>query len=123
MIYRVATEMSFRAGHYLMFEPSGGENLHEHEWKVRVSVESAQLDKTGLVMDFHRLAGLLKEVVTPLTKVEAMNSLPAFAKENPSTERVARYIYEQLHGEIPAGARLREVVVWETPDCRASYGV
>ena len=120
-MYTVAREIRFRAGHYLQLAGGKREAAHEHQWRVRATVEAGELNGQGMVMDFHVLGGLLREAVAPLTGVAMINDLAVFSEDNPSTERLARYIYDALWGSMPAGVELRKVVVWETKDCRASY--
>ena len=122
-IYRAAVEEHFRAGHYLIFGPGRRVEVHEHQWQVRAVVEGREVDHAGMVMDFQVLGRLLKEAVEPLSSVPIINDLEAFRGVNPSTERIAQYIFERLAGQISGSAVLREVVVWETQRCRASYGL
>lgn len=120
-MYRVAREIVFRAGHYLRFGQKRLEEPHDHDWRVRAVVESSQLNADELAMDFEQLGQLLRQVVEPLTQVQTLNELHAFQNHNPSTERLARYIYETLELLLPETVHLREVVVWEREDCRVSY--
>jgi 6-pyruvoyltetrahydropterin/6-carboxytetrahydropterin synthase len=122
-MFAIAVEITFNAGHYLTLAPDTTEPLHRHEWRVRITVASDQLDQNGLVMDFHQLQDQLRQIVTPLEQVESINDLPQFSapQDNPSTERIARYIFDQLQGRLPDPVRLTEVMVWETPGCRAAY--
>ena len=120
-MYRVAKEIVFRAGHTLRFGQDRREEPHEHDWRIRAVVESAELHADELVMDFEELGHLLHQVVKPLTQVEMLNELGAFTNHNPSTECIARYVYEKLKLLVPDTVHLREVVVWEREDCRVSY--
>jgi 6-pyruvoyltetrahydropterin/6-carboxytetrahydropterin synthase len=120
-MYRIAKEIVFRAGHSLRFGQDRQEEPHKHDWRIRAEVESVDLPADGLVMDFEELGQLLYQVVEPLTQVEMLNELSAFANQNPTTERLARYVYEKLQILVPETVQLREVVVWEREDSRASY--
>jgi 6-pyruvoyltetrahydropterin/6-carboxytetrahydropterin synthase len=120
-MYRVAREIVFHAGHYLRFGKDRQEDLHNHDWRIRAVVESPQLNADELVMDFEELDRCMHQVVEPLTNVRMLNELDAFAHHNPSTENLARYIYNKLALLLPDTVHLREVVVWERQDSRASY--
>jgi 6-pyruvoyltetrahydropterin/6-carboxytetrahydropterin synthase len=50
-----------------------------------------------------------------------LNEIPPFTARNPSSENLARYIFEEMEGKIPPPARLLRIVVWESDDCRAEY--
>lgn len=120
-MYRAATEIVFRAGHWLQFGSGRREEPHEHDWRIRAVVGSPELDTDGLVMDFEGLGQLLHQIVQPLSQERALNDHPAFKNQNPSAEHLARYIYDQLKTMLPATAALQKIVVWEQEDCRASY--
>jgi len=120
-MYRAAREITFRAGHYLRFAQGRQEEPHEHDWRVRAVVESPELNSHELVMDFDELGRLLRQVVEPLTQVQMLNEHSALKNHNPSTEHLARFVYEKLKILIPETVHLREVVVWEREDRRVSY--
>ena len=53
-----------------------------------------------------------------------MNDLEPFKTLNPSAENVAKYFYEQIAGqlkELPPGAHITDVILWETDTSRAQY--
>jgi 6-pyruvoyltetrahydropterin/6-carboxytetrahydropterin synthase len=49
-----------------------------------------------------------------------LNEMRPFDEENPSSENIARFIYEDLEARIE-GARLGSVEVWESPDAWVTY--
>ena len=96
------------------------ERLHGHNWKVRVHLESEKLNHLGLVMDFRGLKTLLGECLATFDH-SFLNELEEFKEANPSTENIARVVYEKLAGRLPEGVRLTTVSVWESASCGASY--
>ena len=118
-MYNVTVEMEFNAGHYLRLPGGRQEQPHSHKWRAQATVEADKLDEYGLVMDFHHLLGLLQEIVAPLTQQEYINDLAEFDEVNPTTERLAEYVYRRLKDNLPGTVRLAEVVVWETAYCWA----
>ena len=119
-MYRATVDITFRAVHSLQVGPVQ-EQPHEHLWRARAVVCADQLDADGLVMDFRLLRRRLTQAVKPLTDADAVNALPDLAGLNPSTERLARYIHDRLAGHLPDRVHLEELILWETPHCRASY--
>jgi 6-pyruvoyltetrahydropterin/6-carboxytetrahydropterin synthase len=88
---------------------------------VEVSVAAAELDETGLVMDFLKLDAMLKEVLAPYDH-RHLNDLPPFDRLNPSTENMARFFFERLETRLGRPElELRQVRVWEAPTYCASY--
>ena len=122
-MYSIAVEIAFNAGHFLVLSDGKCEQPHRHDWRARATVESEELGKFEVVMDFQHLRQLLRRIVEPLEQSQNINELPCFsgAGRNPSTERIARYIYDKLAEKLPERIRAAEVLVWETPDCRAGY--
>ena len=119
-MYSISTETVFRGKHHLVV---GGEveKAHEHDWRVRVTVEATELDESGLVMDFCRLAELLAAAVEPLGGAESINNVPGLSGQNPSAEVVGRYVYERIGPRLEGRVRLAEVAVEESPGCWAKY--
>lgn len=111
---------SFSAAHSLREYGGSCENLHGHNYRVEIAVQSDQLNSIGIVMDFRDLKKLLKEVLSGMDH-SYLNELPAFKKENPSAENIAQHIYTSLLRKIPQPAKLVQVTVWENESCCVSY--
>ena len=54
-MFEVTVEDSFAAGHYLRNYKGKCENPHGHNYKIRVTLAGAELDKAGLLLDFKDL--------------------------------------------------------------------
>ncbi len=65
-MYEVTVEDSFAAGHYLRNYKGKCENPHGHNYKVRVPLRGAALDKAGLLLDFKDLKEVMKHVIDRL---------------------------------------------------------
>lgn len=82
---------------------------------MEVSAGAKKLDKIGMVVDF----GLLKkELLKILERLDHkfLNELEPFNKQNPTSENIARYIYDSMKKIKPMS-----VTVWETPTSSARY--
>lgn len=122
-MFEIAVEETFAAGHALRGYKGKCENVHGHNYKVRVVVEGEKLNSAGLLFDFAELRQRMKDVIGALDH-RFLNDLPPFTEINPSAENIARYFYEQLTDRLAAsanGARLREVVVFESDTTTATY--
>jgi 6-pyruvoyl-tetrahydropterin synthase len=51
-MFEVTVEQTFAAGHALRNYHGKCEDVHGHNYRVRVTVEGEQLDSTGLLVDF-----------------------------------------------------------------------
>jgi 6-pyruvoyltetrahydropterin/6-carboxytetrahydropterin synthase len=118
MPFEITTTRSFSAAHQLRLYDGSLEPLHGHNWRVKVTVESEELDSIGVVMDFHELERLLDAILSPLHNSHLNDTTP-FAAINPSAENVAGHIGRSLL--LPANVRLRCVEVWETGVNSAVY--
>ena len=53
----------FAAGHALRGYKGKCENVHGHNYKVRIVLEGSQLDSIGLLFDFTHLKRVMREIV------------------------------------------------------------
>jgi 6-pyruvoyltetrahydropterin/6-carboxytetrahydropterin synthase len=120
-MFEVSVDYSFAAGHALRGYKGKCENLHGHNYKVRVTVCGEQLNSIGLLMDFVDLRGAIRTIVERLDH-RFMNDIPPFDRLNPSAENLARYLCEELNSQVRAnGLRVQAVTVWETDATSATY--
>ncbi len=122
-MFEIAVEETFAAGHALRGYKGKCENVHGHNYKVRVVMTGEKLDQVGLVYDFVELKKRMDEVIRAIDH-KFLNDLPPFTELNPSAENIAKYFYEELSWRLAAsanGARLREVTIFETDTTTATY--
>ncbi|ACM21177.1 6-carboxy-5,6,7,8-tetrahydropterin synthase [Geotalea daltonii FRC-32] len=120
-MYKLRIETSFAAAHCLIHYQGDCENLHGHNWKVEVTVTARELDKSGLGIDFK----VLKSETNALLKTldhKYLNELPPFIESSPSSENIARYLFQELAKKFNSdNIGLTEVTVWESDFASASY--
>jgi len=122
-MFEVAVEQSFASAHALRNYKGRCENVHGHNWKVRVVIEGEKLDATGMLVDFLDVKSLLGGILDRIDH-QFLNEIPPFDVVNPSAENIAEYFYQQLNGklsETPVPIRIREVKIWETEIQSATY--
>ena len=113
-IHEVYKETWFSSAHRLRDYKGPCENLHGHNYRARVYVGAAQLDPTGMVIDFKILKKAMKEVCGPLDHTY-LNELAPFDEINPTAENICRYIFEEVDRRIRDGrVRVTRTLVWET---------
>ncbi len=111
----------FAAAHQLREFEGKCENLHGHNWKVDVYVTGKELEGNGLLMDFKLIKKATQEVLEGLDH-QFLNDLEAFHIANPSSENIARYIFESLSLKInKEKVRVSKVSAWESDTACASY--
>jgi 6-pyruvoyltetrahydropterin/6-carboxytetrahydropterin synthase len=121
-MFEVSVEQTFAAGHALRNYKGKCENVHGHNYRVRITMQGDQLDSTGLLVDFLDVKSLIGGVVDYLDH-QFINDLPPFDELNPSAENIAKYFYDRVNGglknEVPV--RVSEVTIWETDTSSAVY--
>jgi 6-pyruvoyltetrahydropterin/6-carboxytetrahydropterin synthase len=118
-MYTVRIEDGFAAAHFLTRYHGKCERLHGHNYKVFVTASGHVLDEGGMLLDFGILKAALRKVTFELDHT-SLNDHPAFADGCPSAERIAFFVYERMHTEMPE-AHLTLVEVFETDRNRATY--
>lgn len=137
-MYRLTTEHSFDAAHFLAGYKGKCANLHGHRWRVLVEVEGGQLEAQGqmrgMLVDF----GDVKKVVREMTSAFdhsfiyeegslKQRTLEALLEEGfllipvafrPTAENFAKYFYEEMEKR---GFQVAQVTVYETPNNCATY--
>jgi 6-pyruvoyltetrahydropterin/6-carboxytetrahydropterin synthase len=122
-MFEVAVEQSFASAHALRNYKGRCENVHGHNWKVRVVIEGEKLDATGMLVDFLDVKSFMGEILDRIDH-QFLNEIPPFDSINPSAENIAEYFYQQMTGrlaETPVPVRIREVKIWETEIQSATY--
>ena len=116
MKLEVYREVQFSSAHRLRNYHGKCENLHGHNWRVRLFVTRNDLDETGFVMDFKVLDAVLKDIMELLDHKD-LNSLKEFETVNPTAENIALLVFrmaEKKISEIDKEVRVSKVCVWES---------
>jgi 6-pyruvoyltetrahydropterin/6-carboxytetrahydropterin synthase len=120
-MYEIAVTSHFSGAHRLRYLHGKCEELHGHNWKVEVSVVSNRLGKEGVVIDF----GILKQKVEKVLKSldhTYLNDLPYFLGIEPSSENIAKYIFDKLKRDLKGySTTLKKVTSWESETSCATY--
>ena len=121
-MFEVSVEESFAAGHALRQYKGKCENVHGHNYKVRITIEGRELDSIGLLVDFVEIKRLMRAAIEYLDH-RFINDLPPFDVLNPSAENMAKYFYDEISRGLDGqrGIRIAEVKIWETDTTSASY--
>ena len=118
-MYQVSVEQHFDAAHYLRGYRGKCESLHGHRFRVIVGIECPQLDDIGLAYDFTELKKQLDKILGRFDHV-CLNEIEPFTAINPSSENIARTIYEELIENVTEVVIAR-VEVLESPDSKAAF--
>ena len=149
--FRIAKTFEVEYGHRLSKHPEKCRFPHGHSLRIEVVVRGRELNGNDMVCDYKALKMLVVDVVDRLDHAMALNSndpqleglaaigdrVILFEDQDPTTEAVARWIYQQIDGrlaadgsvttpggmayEIPEGLELERVRIWETSSSWGEY--
>lgn len=120
-MFELMVEGSFAAAHQLRGYKGKCEKLHGHNWKIHVHVSAEKLDEIDMVIDFHELKKIINETTSSLDHT-FLNDVFPFTEKNPSSENVAKWVYDTLKKKISNGnIQLSAVTVWESDTASATY--
>lgn len=113
----LSKEFGFESAHSLPNVAEGHKcaRLHGHSFRVSVHVEGPVGEETGWVMDFAELKAAVQPTIDALDH-RLLNDLEGL--ENPTSEHVARWIWERIVGALPG---LTAVTVRETCTSACTY--
>lgn len=131
-MYRVTREIDFCYGHRLLNYDGKCRHLHGHNGRAVITLEGPRLDARGMLVDFGDIKREVQRWIDenidhtmllcrddPMLPVLRERGERVYALDvNPTAENIARLIYDRA---AAAGLPVIEVVLWETPNCHASY--
>ncbi len=119
-MWLLSKEFTFEASHQLMHHDGKCARLHGHSWKGFVYVKGDTLQvngcKQGMIMDYSEIKAVLSPIVNDFLDHWHLND--RLQMENPTSENVAKWIYEQM--EL-AGLPVVAVRIDETCTSRCVY--
>jgi 6-pyruvoyltetrahydropterin/6-carboxytetrahydropterin synthase len=121
-MFKLKVQDYFSSAHYLKDYKGPCEKIHGHNWKVELIVEGSELNSSDILIDFAILKKILKEVLSELDH-KLLNEIPYFENINPSSERLAEYIFKKVKEKLSSypNVKVKEVTVFETEKAGATY--
>ncbi len=120
-MYELKITSHFAAAHQLREFKGGCERLHGHNWKIEVYVIGERLARDGLLIDFRVVKEVTKGALDELDH-EFLNDLEPFKTINPSSENIARHIFDTLSHKLNReGIKVSKVTAWESDSACATY--
>jgi 6-pyruvoyltetrahydropterin/6-carboxytetrahydropterin synthase len=120
-IYEIKIITNFAAAHNLRNFRGKCENLHGHNWKIEVVIRGSMLDEAGMLVDFGEVKQITRDLLASVDH-RYLNDLPFFQSHNPSSENIARYIFEKLAERLnSSNRRISRVTAWESSDACATF--
>jgi len=120
--WRLAVRSEFSAAHALRHYRGKCEAVHGHNFSVEMVVEGRSLQEgTDLLVDFTLLKARLNKILETMDH-RVLNESAPFDTINPSSENLARHIWQSLAQVMEEpGVRLYSVTVGEKAGQSATY--
>ncbi len=117
MNVKLAKRFRFEAAHHLPHVPADHKcrRVHGHSFRVTVRIAGAVDPHAGWLMDYADLAAAFEPVRLQLDHYD-LNTIEGL--DNPTSEHVARWIWERLKPRLPA---LFSITVHETCTSSCTY--
>jgi 6-pyruvoyltetrahydropterin/6-carboxytetrahydropterin synthase len=114
---RLVRSVNFEAAHRLPRVPEGHKcaRLHGHSFRLEIAVVGPVDPVTGWFVDY----AVIDDAWAPLhEQLDHRYLNEVVGLENPTSENLARWVWERLQPVLPMLAR---ITVFETCDCRCEY--
>jgi 6-pyruvoyltetrahydropterin/6-carboxytetrahydropterin synthase len=122
-MFTVRVEAEFAAAHFLSHYHGKCENLHGHNYRVRLWAKGNDIDEGGMLADFGMLKKVIRAIAAELDHSN-LNDKPLF-KNDPSAERIAKYIFDEAEKLFLSmninPEKLHAIEVYETPTSMVRY--
>jgi 6-pyruvoyltetrahydropterin/6-carboxytetrahydropterin synthase len=102
-MHTICKDFSFAAAHAIRGHTGGCENLHGHNYRVRVYLRARRLDGLGMVLDFADLKAIMQEVLGPFDH-RVLNEVKPFDERNTTAELLAQHVYDEVSRRLPGGS-------------------
>jgi 6-pyruvoyltetrahydropterin/6-carboxytetrahydropterin synthase len=127
-MHTISKDFTFAAAHAIRGHTRGCQNLHGHNYRVRVHLRADELDELGMVLDFADLKTIVEEVLRPFDH-RVINEIPPFDERNTTAELLSAYVFAEVAQRLPGdpgdpgGRRLAvtRVEVWENDSSCAIF--
>lgn len=131
-MFRVTREIHFCYGHRLLNYNGKCRNLHGHNGKALIVMESTELDRLGMVVDFSHIKKVVQSWIDDtldhkmilhrddpvLPDLRKQNEPVVVIDANPTAENIAKLIFDYAQAQ---GLPVVEVTLWETENSFATY--
>lgn len=119
-MFTITKQFTFEAAHKLPHHDGKCARLHGHSWVGELVLEGEDLNthgpKQGMLADFGDVKKAAATLLEDQLDHHYLNETTGL--ENPTSEEIARWIYNQLKPSIP---QLVEVVIRETCTAKCVY--
>ncbi|MDJ1088979.1 6-carboxytetrahydropterin synthase QueD [Macrococcoides caseolyticum] len=119
--FELNKDINFSAAHLIPNEKAGVcSRVHGHTYFANVTIGGNELDEMGFLVNFRDI----KSIINDTFDHRLMNDLEAFQNTPPSTENVAKLIFEKIEAHLDTLShrpKVLQVYLRETPTSYVLY--
>jgi 6-pyruvoyltetrahydropterin/6-carboxytetrahydropterin synthase len=125
-MHTIFKDFTFSAAHAIRGHTRGCQNLHGHNYRVRVHLRAGRLDHLGMVLDFADLKEIMQEILGPFDH-RVINDIPPFDEKNTTAELFSEYVFQEVARRLAGReedrdrVRVVRVEVWENDTACAVF--
>lgn len=120
-MFDVEIRRTFSAAHQLNGYDGDCRNLHGHNYSVVVHVAAEKLNEIGIALDFKLLKAALDDIISKYDH-HNLSELDEFQRVNPTSEVLAKVIYEKMSAKLNDGnIRVSSVKIGESENSAITY--
>ena len=121
IMYLIRVKDDFCAAHFLKWTDGTSEPLHGHNWKVEVVVACPELDEAGIGIDYLFVYEHLHKLLDEKLDHKNLNFIEGLKEINPTSELLAKWIYDKISIILKEKGKVKSVTVWETDSFGVTY--
>jgi 6-pyruvoyltetrahydropterin/6-carboxytetrahydropterin synthase len=120
-MFEISVKSHFSSAHHLKGYRGACRRVHGHNWEVTVFLRGARTNSIGMLVDFGKIKAAVRAVLKQLDHRD-LNRLPAFKRQNPTSENLAQYVFQTLAKVLrKEPCAIHRVLVSESPGTSAGY--
>lgn len=119
-MFEIIVKKKFSAAHRITGYPGDCSKLHGHNWLIELRLGVEKLNDLGMAFDFRKAKDILEECMEKLDHT-CLNDNPFLDGGNPTAERLAEIIFNELKQKVPDDVSVLSVEVWESDNAGVRY--
>ena len=119
-MFEIVVKEHFSAAHRIDGYPGSCSNLHGHNWNVEMCLRVEKLNELGMAFDFREAKKVLRDVIQKLDHT-FLNDNSLLAGGNPTAERIAMVIFDEISLMLPKDVKIVSITVWESDSAAVKY--
>lgn len=119
-MFEIVIKTKFSAAHKLAGYKGNCSVLHGHNFGVEIAICGKKLNKLGMIFDFREIKKIAEDVISKLDH-KNLNEIKPFTKTNPTSENIAKYIFQNIKSKLPKNIKLMWVKISESENAYCIY--